>query len=128
MWFGRHAFGWFGHGYAPGLTGDEAVFAVVTGQAAPAAREVRVERRVVVVDRVGVAAGGVRLPDLDQLATQRLAVRAQDAAADDDPLAEGLTIVLPRQVVVELPDLPVAEDRAGLLGERMRDDDERLLR
>ncbi len=87
MWFGRQALGWFFHGYAPGLTVDEPVPAVVVGQAAPGAGEVRVERRVVGVDLVPVAAGGVGLPDLDQLPAQRLAVAPEDAAADDDPLA-----------------------------------------
>ena len=81
-----------------------------------------------VVDRVGVTTRGVRLPDLDQLASKRLAVRAKDAPADDDPLTERLARVLPREVVVELADLRVAEHRAGLLGQRMRDDDEGLLR
>ena len=77
---------------------------------------------------MGIATGGIRLPDLDQLAAHRLAVDPEHAAADDDPLAEGLTGVLPREVVVELADLPITEDGAGQLGERMRKDDERFLR
>ena len=49
-----------------GLDRDEAVAALVVGEAAAGAGEVRVERRRVLVDLVPVAAGGVRLPDLDE--------------------------------------------------------------
>ena len=128
MWFGRHAFGWFGQGYAPGLTVMNRYSPSSPVRQRPPPGEVRVERRVVVVHRVGIATGRVRLPDLDQLAAHRPAVVAQDTAADDDPLAERLTVVLPRQVVVELTDLAIAVDRACQLGQRVRDDDERLLR
>ena len=58
----------------PGLDRDEPVPTLVVGQAAARAGEVRVERRVVGVDVVEVSAGRVRLPDLDELAAERLAV------------------------------------------------------
>ena len=77
---------------------------------------------------VHVAAGGVRLPDLDQLAAQRAAVAAEDAARDVDPLALRLTGVLPRQVVVERADRALAVGGAAQLGQRVGDDHERLLR
>ena len=87
---------------APGicarLDGDEPIAPVVVGDAASCAGEVRVERGVVVVDLVRVPPGSIRLPDLDQLTAERLAVAPEDAAADDDPLAERLTLVLPREV------------------------------
>ena len=54
------------------LDRDEAVAAVVVGQAAAGAGEVRVERRRVLVDVVVVAAGRVRLPDLDERAADRV--------------------------------------------------------
>ena len=54
------------------------------------------------VDRVAVAAGGVRLPDLDELPAQRLAVRVEHPSGDDDALAERLARVLAGEVVVEL--------------------------
>ena len=53
-------------GIGAGLDRDEAVAAVVVGHDAAAAREVRVERRRVLVDAMAVAAGRVGLPDLDQ--------------------------------------------------------------
>ena len=52
---------------------------------------------------VAVAPGGVGLPDLDQRVAERLPVAVEDAARDDDPLAERLALVLAREVVVELP-------------------------
>src|SRR5207342_3657419 len=87
----------------------------------------RIERRVVQVDAVAVAAGGVRLPDLDQLSAKRLPVRAEQTPRHDDPLAEWLACVLAGQVVVELADPALAVDGPGHLGERVRQDDERLL-
>ncbi len=80
------------------------------------------------VDDVRVAARGVRLPDLDQLPAQRLAVLTEHAAADDDPLAERLTGVLPREIVVERADRRLAVRGPGQLRQRGRDDHERLLR
>src|SRR4029453_11138749 len=47
------------------LDGNEAVAALVVGQAAARAREVRVERRGMLIDLVVVAAGGARPADLD---------------------------------------------------------------
>ena len=85
-----------------GLDRDEAVAALVVGEAAAGAGEVRVERRGVLVDLVPVAAGRVRLPDLDQRVAHRPAVLVEHAAGDDDPLAERLALVLARQVAVEL--------------------------
>ena len=80
------------------------------------------------VDDVCVAAGGVRLPDLDELPAERPAGAIDDAAADDDSLAEGLARMLAREIVVERPDRPFAEGRPGQLRQGRRDDDERLLR
>ena len=51
------------------VAGREEVGAVVVGKAAPAAREVRVEGRVVRVDRMPVAPRGIGLPDFDELSS-----------------------------------------------------------
>ena len=53
------------------------------------------------VDVVEVAPRRVRLPDLDELSAQRLAVGAEDSPLDDDPLTERLAGVLAREVGVE---------------------------
>ncbi len=68
-----------------------------------------------------VAAGGVGLPDLDQRVGDRAAVAVEHPAADDDPLPLRLAGVLAGQVVVELAEPALAEQRPGDLGERLRD-------
>ena len=77
-------------GIRAGLDRDEAVAAVGVRERPPRAGEVRVERRRVLVALVDVAAGGVRLPDLEQRAADRAAVLVEHAPGDDDPLAERL--------------------------------------
>ena len=67
------------------------------------------------VDLVAVAAGRVRLPDLDQRRSDGPAFGVGHAPRDDDPLAERLAVVLARQVVVEVADGLVAVDGAGQL-------------
>ena len=62
-----------------------------------------------------VAAGGVRLPDLDQRVRDRPAVLVDDAADDDDALAERLAGMLAREVAVVLAHALMAVDRAGEL-------------
>ena len=54
------------------------------------------------VDLVPVAPCRVRLPDLDELPAQRLAVGAEHTPGHGDPLAEWLAGVLTRQVGVGL--------------------------
>ena len=68
--------------------GDEAVAAVVVGQGAALAAEVGVERRAMLVVGMGVAPGGIALPDLDQRTPHRPPVLVEHAAGDDDALAE----------------------------------------
>ena len=80
------------------------------------------------IDIVLVAARSVRLPDLDELAAQWLSIRVRDTTGDDDALAERLSVVLQRKVVVELAEHRVAVGGARELGKRMRQDHERLLR
>src|SRR3546814_17950658 len=65
------------------------------GDAASAAEEVGIERRVVLVRLVDVAAGGVGLPDLDQRVGLRAPRLVEHAAGDGDALANGLSGGLP---------------------------------
>ena len=113
MWFGRQAFGWFPQGYAPGFTVMNRYRPSSSVRQRPAPEKFGIERRVVLIDVVRVAARGVRLPDLHQLPAQRLAVRVEHPSTDDDPLPERLTRVLPREVGVERADrrLPVRRPR-----------------
>src|SRR4029079_11248380 len=80
-----------------GLDRHEPVAALVVGQAAARAAEVGVEPRIVVVHLVRVPAGGVRLPDLDQLPTERLPVAPEDTPTQDHSLAERVARVLAGQ-------------------------------
>ena len=94
-------FGMVAPGVGPGLDADEAVAAVGVGHELAVAVEVRIERRVVLVAAVEVAAGRVRLPDLDQRIAHRLAVLVRHAAGDDDLLAERRAGAVARQVGIE---------------------------
>jgi hypothetical protein len=95
------------------LDRDEAVAAFGIGQRPATACEVGIERRVVLVDGVPVAPGGVGLPDLHQGVRDRPAVLVQHAAADDDPLSDRLAVVLARQIMVAGLDVVPAKDRTG---------------
>ena len=60
------------------------------GHAASAAGEIRIERRIVAIDVVKVAAGRVRLPHLDQRVGDRAAVVLEDAPGHVNALADRL--------------------------------------
>ena len=100
MCAGRQALGWLRHGIRAGLDRDEPYRPSRVGDRAAGAREVRVERRRVLIDRVRVAAGRVRLPDLDERLRHGPAVLVEHAPFDDDPLAQRLAGMLAREVVV----------------------------
>ena len=85
------------------LDRDEAIHTIVICETSSSACEVRVQWRGVIVDRVDVPSGRVRLPDLDQSAAHRPPVGVDDPARDDDPLAERLARMLARQVGVVRP-------------------------
>ena len=110
------------------LDRDEAVATVIVGQAASRAREVGIDRSRMPVDLVAIAAGRIRLPDLDQSRRNRLSCRVDDPARDDDPLSQRLALVLAGEVVVELADRVVAKDRPGQLGGRVRQQEQRAFR
>ncbi len=63
------------------------------------------------VELVAVAAAGVGLPDLDQLARHRPAEFIGDPPGHDDALPDRLARVPGRQVSVEAVDVLVAEAR-----------------
>ena len=63
------------------------------------AGEMRIERRLVLVLGVSVAAGGIRLPNFDHGVGNRAAVFVEHAAGHDDSLAESVAAVEVRQVV-----------------------------
>src|SRR3954447_17381665 len=81
-------------GVRPWLDRDELVAPVVIGHAAPAPAEVRVERSRMLIALMAIAPAGIRLPDLDQRVAHRLSVSIEQAAMDDDALADRLAVVL----------------------------------
>src|SRR5581483_614659 len=109
---------------------QEAVDALVVGQAAPHAEEVRVEGAAPLVGAVQVAPGGVALPDLDQRVRDGAAVLVEHATGHDDALAERLSTRsgVRRQVGVLGRDRADAGARAGQLPDPQRDLDQRLAR
>ena len=74
-------------GIGAGTDGQHLVAAVGVGEDPSGAGEIRIERRVVLVRRVVVAAGGVGLPDFYHRMWHRPPVLVGDAPGDDDPLA-----------------------------------------
>src|SRR6185295_8021180 len=111
-----------------GPDGDETIAALGVGNRAAGAREIRIERRVVLVGAMRVAAGGVRLPDLDQGVGHGAAVLVEHAAGDDDALADRIALVLARQIAVRWLDVAMAENRPGDLRECLRRQNQRLSR
>src|SRR5207248_9583281 len=75
-------------GIGAGLDRGEPVPALIVGIDPALATKVRIDRRVMLVRRVLIAAGGVGLPDLDDGARDRPAVLIGNAAVYDDALAE----------------------------------------
>ena len=115
-------------GVRSGTDRRELVAAVVIGLGAPGALEVRVKRRRPAVPLVRVTARRVGLPDLHQGVAQGFALGVIDVAGDDDALPDRLALGLDREVVVRRFQIDGSgELRAGDLGHRVRQIDQRLL-
>jgi hypothetical protein len=128
MCAGRHGIRVVPPRIRPRADRDEAVAALRVGERPAGAVEVRVERRVVLVDGVPIAARGVRLPQLDQRARERPSVLVAQRAAHDDAFAERRGRVAARQVAGEGVDRLRRETRPGQLRGRLRQRHERLRR
>jgi hypothetical protein len=70
----------------------------------------------VAIQVVGVAPGGVGLPDLDQTVANRVAV--EHSPRDDDPLPQRLIRMLAGQVVIQLSNR-VAPEGGPVVSERV---------
>ena len=110
------------------LDRGEAVVALRVRQRSPRAREIRIERRGMLVGFMPVASRGVALPDLDQRVRHGTPVVVDHAPGHDDALADRLALTLPRQIVVRFLDVAVPEDRPGHLGKRVRQQNQRIAR
>ena len=87
-----------------------------------------IQRRRVLVALVAVAAGGVGLPDLDQLARHRPARLVEQPSGHDDPLPDRLTGVAGGEVGVERVDVLAAEAGRPAFDLLGVDDQRRMLR
>jgi hypothetical protein len=111
-----------------GLDGDELIGSLVVGTATATAEEIGIERRVMLVARVVIAAGGVALPDLDQRLRHRLAALVEHAAMHHDALAERLARALPGEIVLQSANALAGEGRSGDFGQTVRQRNCRLAR
>src|SRR5579862_565011 len=80
-----------------GLDGHEAVIAFRIGKRAAATSEIGIERRRMLVYLVGIAPGGIGLPDFHQRMGHRPTAVVEDAPGDQNSLPHGRACVLPRQ-------------------------------
>jgi hypothetical protein len=85
-------------GVGAGANGDETIAALGIGDGVPAAGEIGIEWSVVLVHFVKVAAGGVGLPDFHEGVGNGAGVLIENAATDDDTLAEWFAVMLTREV------------------------------
>src|SRR6478736_634567 len=72
------------------LDRQESIFALFIGHAAAGANEIWIQWRAVLIDLVMIAAGGIRLPDLDQSIGHRPLILVQHLPDDNQPLAHRL--------------------------------------
>ena len=121
MWAGRHALLWLRQGYAPGRMGDEPITSVVVRQRAARPEEVRVQRSIVRVSHVMVAAGCIRLPDLHQSPSEGPAAFVHHASCDNNPLPERLAVPnrASREIALRFRHRVVPEHRSRELGDRL---------
>ncbi len=76
--------------------GDKTVAAVVVGESAAFAGEIRVERGIMLIVLVEVAAGGIGLPDFNEGAANGPAIFIDNAAGHFNAFAKRLALVLAR--------------------------------
>jgi|SRR4029077_3882285 len=80
------------------LDGDEAVPTFVIGEGAAEASEIRIERGIVLVERVQVSSGSIRLPKFHQRARDGTGIFIEYSPRDDDPFAHRRLLMLASEV------------------------------
>jgi hypothetical protein len=81
-----------------------------------------------IVHGMRVAAGGVRLPYLDERSGHRTTCRVDNTAVHDDPLAEWFPVILAGQILVERIDRAGIEDRPSPVCQACGQDERRVAR
>src|ERR1700739_4286307 len=77
---------------------DKTVAPFFIGERLAHAREIRIQRRIVLVDFVEIAPSCVGLPDFHQRLSYRAPIFVQHAATHYNSLAKGLTFTLMRKI------------------------------
>src|ERR1700675_468210 len=72
--------------------------AILIGECVAAAFEIRIERRIMLIHIVPVAARGISLPDLDQRACNRPSIFIHHPPTNDDALTKRLAVVLASEI------------------------------
>ncbi len=98
-----------------GLDREITIFTLLIGHAASRADEIRIQRRIMLVDGMMITAGGVRLPNLDERIWHWPSPFLQHASDDNDPLAHRFFVRTggPREIVFSGLQFDVAKKRPG---------------
>src|SRR3989441_7415289 len=105
----------------------ETIHAALVGHDAPDAAEMRINRRIMLIDVMRVAAGGIRLPDLNERPTDRSGVFVKHPSGDDDPLAQRFAAVPATEVCISSAHGCAVETRSRDLRDRLLKPNRRLL-
>lgn len=83
-----------------GLDGDKAISPFCVGKCSSCAGKVWIERCRMIVSVMPVASGSIGLPNLNQSVPDRAAIFIQNAAGQDDPFSQRITIMLAGQIII----------------------------
>src|SRR5215470_4483185 len=92
--------------------GDEPVAVLVIGESTIETSEIRIERGVVLILRVQVAACGIRLPNLHQGVWDRMCLVVEDPASNDNSFTQGSLLMLAGEICNYRPDVVGGEARS----------------
>jgi hypothetical protein len=112
---------------APGigarLDRDEAVAPLLVCQHAPLAGEVRIERCIMLISRMDIAAASVGLPDLDERARHGAPILVEHPAGDDNALPKRCAPVLAGEIIIGRAQYAAVPGGPGNLRETVRESD-----
>ena len=82
------------------LDGLDEIAPLIVGEQAACAGEVGIQRRIVTIGFMAIAATGVRLPNFNQCAAKRTPIFIEHAPVDEDAFADGLAVMVRSEIVV----------------------------
>jgi hypothetical protein len=104
-----------------GTNSDETEVAMFVGQGMTAPLEIGIERSIVLINAVTVAAGSVSLPDFNERVRNWATVFVEDASTYDNAFTERLTLILLGEIAGFDVDHGGIEERARDFRESVRD-------